>query len=187
MGLVWLSACGSGPDPKDPKTAFGGRAPTEGTIVLHQVPPKTPNFNTKQRMRPTTLRIITPALKAKQQEAREAAQDPDKAPKTPEEARRRTIQGARDNSAVILGPDRFATLWTQLETTGIFKLPQFRGGIPPEDLTSITLSAEGRTWIFLRPTDAAEGRTQKSNEEILELSSAWANSKLIIMQCTLQH
>ncbi len=93
----------------------------------------------------------------------------------------REIFKFQSRTATVVSPQRFAGLWRGLVEAGVFKLPRYRGGIPPENKPSIRMSAEGKTWIFLRPTDSPQTSLPRDQREILEIRQAWANAKILII------
>jgi hypothetical protein len=96
---------------------------------------------------------------------------PEKRP-TEKDVSREILKRARQRSANVVSSERFSLMWEELEKRGIFKLPRHRGGIPPEDKASISMTTKGRTWILVAPpTDS---------ENFKPLYEAWKESKLLI-------
>jgi hypothetical protein len=181
---VALTACGGSPQKANPNAAPFIEPPTEGTIVLYQAP------ETRQgrRLPADWVRITTEAAGAV------AKDDPTRVTggEIDDEAqgRRPTDKGtAREIMRQSLGrpfvvsPERFAGLCANLEEVGMFLLPRFRGGIPPQDKPYISFTTGGQTWVYLRPTDAVKDvpADPVKRQKVL---SAWGPSKLLILHCT---
>jgi hypothetical protein len=94
--------------------------------------------------------------------------------------RRKIFEEARTNAARVVSSRDFQDLWETLDAFGVFKLPRYRGGIPPEDKPSLRLSAEGKTWIFLRPTDAPS-QLPREEEEKKEIQEAWFKATTLLV------
>ena len=96
---------------------------------------------------------------------------PEKRP-TEKDVSREILKRARQRSANVVSPERFSFLWSQLEEAKVFKLPRHRGGIPPEDKPSISLTTQGRTWILVPPPS--------DSEDFKALYESWKQAKLLI-------
>jgi len=166
----------------------------EGTIVLYQAPEK----RQARRVQADWVRITTEGEKAvaKDDPTRVTGGEIDA-----EEGRRPTDKGtARDRRPTdkgttreilrrslgrpfMVSPERFAGLCANLEEAGLFLLPRFRGGIPPQDKPYISFTTGGQTWVYLRPTDAARDvpTDPVKRQKVL---NAWGQSKLLILICT---
>jgi hypothetical protein len=92
---------------------------------------------------------------------------------TEKDVSREILKRAGQRSGNVVGPERFTWLWVELEKTGLFKLPRHRGGIPPEDKPSISMTTRGRTWILVQPP--------RDSEDFGPLYESWKQAKLIIL------
>jgi hypothetical protein len=171
-----MVACGSQPaaergEPQDLQTR---KTPEEGTVIFRDPRERLARGG---RRRPTLITVTTEAQKGKRPDepstsagtvTRDSGESQSKADL------RRLLEGG--GSSVVVTQERFRTLWRALEEAGVFKLPRYRGGIPPEDQPYLSVSAEGRTWIFLHPARAQERDLPRGAEEQARVKRAWNNS-----------
>lgn len=166
------------------RVGFGGRAPTEGTIAFYD--PRSGRSSKIGRSRMPALIIITTQKITGTSEDQHIKVDVGTIQGTDGKGRP-TAKGDLRNifqhspRPRVVSQARFAELWSALEGVNVLKLPRHGGGIPPEDRPSIRMSAEGKTWIFLRPTDVPPGSLPKSREELEVMRNAWINGKILIV------
>jgi len=188
--LLFLPSCGEPTHSRLDSQAspLRGQAPVEGTIVFYD-PKPLGGARRGTKPAPVLITITTRPQRGK------IADEPGgivkgrlegKAPnreKTERQVREEIFQRAKASSAHMLSPAKFQELWRSLEDCGLFKLPRHRGGIPPEDKPSIRMSAEGRTWILLRPTDAP-AQDLPGMDELASIKDVWGRAKLLIVGAT---
>jgi hypothetical protein len=158
--------------------------PSKGTIVFYDPKPRG-TVNRGLRPRPVTITITTEGdhnRRADEASRTTAGTIPrEGAEKKPTKSEVLRKFEALSASAYVTSPAKFKDLWEALADVGVFKLPRYRGGIPPEDKASIRLTAEGRTWILMRPSDAPESLSADP-EERAQVQGAWGRAKILIVE-----
>jgi hypothetical protein len=169
--------------------------PNEGTVVLFQ--PSARGSRTGRRLQASTIRITT------KEDTKSARDEPTRMDDNPEKGdvvvrggrivgegsgrdptgkgTAREIMRQFQSSAFIVSQETFATLWTEFEKAGVFALPRFRGGIPPQDKPSLAITARGRTWIFIRPTEADSRDLPKDEAKLKKMGESWSRAKALVM------
>ncbi len=166
---------------------LAGRVPRSGTIAFHDPKPTRGSFNRGQRPQPTIIRFTTDAIKGRRTDeptgtaAGTIDEEGKKGQKTESDVRKRILSQTEASSNHVVSPEGFASLWEALGSAGLFKLPRARGGIPPPGKPSIHLSAEGQTWVYLRPVDVTVDQLPRDGEAIRELQLAWGRVKLVLV------
>ena len=154
-------------------------------MVFHDPKPSGGSFRSKLKPQPITITITTQTAKgAAPDEAvrTQAGSIPEDGPlrkPAPSDEAHRIFERARASSAFVTSPGRFRELWAALDECGVFNLPRWRSGIPPVDKPSIRMTAEGRTWIFLRPDVGGEDLQRR--EDIQKAQLAWRMAKIQIV------
>jgi hypothetical protein len=178
LGLA--SCAGDGEE----RVETSSNAADQGTIILYQ--PTARGSRTGRRLQASTIRITT------ESEAKSGRDEPtrmDDNTENPDVVVREgrivgegpTGKGTAQEimrqfqaSATVVSRETFAALWTEFEKAGVFALPRFKGGIPPKDQPTLTITSGGRTWTFLRPTD------DKDPAKFKKMWEAWSRAKALV-------
>ena len=79
----------------------------------------------------------------------------------------------------VVDPRKFAELWRQLETAGLFRLPRYQSSRPPTDENYIMVKTGSKVWIYTRPRPSS--RSQEDVEDATRLLKCWWASGLAIV------